>query len=363
MLGGVGRNLAAALELLGERPIFITALANDNLGEFARSELLASCRPAHQADNQLVSHFGATTGEERLKILEWRPRDKMASSCFALVLIDSLTGQCEFVIANLDAKQAISSHNLAAKDIALERTLFERESTRPPLVVMDANLPSDSIDFLLKLSHRWRVPVFLEPTDARCLPALVALIRQLRNESSPSSGSNRLEALSYLSPNLIELETMLDLLSGRHVGADESVEVGQRVRTLDDVEVMAREIMERHLPELRCLLVTMDKRGLMLGLRAPHDEQNIDLVRLGTGATKPLGSTTLIFKHYPAAEIIERPISGSGAGDCFAAGFISGLINNLQLRECVQLGFKAASCALRSTSTVPQSLRDLPEAR
>lgn len=383
ILGGVGRNLAAALELLGHEPTFVTSLARDNLGEFARNELdklATSCRQTKLAElaDQNKRALEQEAEEQRFKIIEWEgPRESSSgepSSCFALVLIDSLTGQCEFVIANLEARWALSRRNLAKEGLDLERLVFERPEVSgrwpPPLVVLDANLPADTIDFMLELGHRWRVPVFLEPTDVGCLPDLVPLLKRLRSQSQPNNNNNadnKLQALAYLSPNVIELETMLALFRDGTSQDYDRKETGRQL-TVDQIQTMARELMERHLPQLGCLLVTMDKRGLLVGLRSFQDS-NLDRVRpsslfghktlVNAPTNTPFSAPRLIFKHYPPLEVIESPVSASGAGDCFAAGFISGLIEDLHLGACVELGFRASSCALREMSTVPESLRRL----
>lgn len=47
----------------------------------------------------------------------------------------------------------------------------------------------------------------------------------------------------------------------------------------------------------------------------------------------------------------------SGAGDCFASGFIHGVLSGLDQNSCINIGFQAAKSALLSDNTVPKNLQ------
>lgn len=361
-LGGVGRNLAAAMELLGLAPVFFTSLAGDNLGHFARLELdKLGFRSAATVAGAAEEGEGERANS-RLQILP----SQAQSTCFALVLIDSISGQCEHVIANLEATEAISRDNLSGWQ-AISNHLatsangapkFERQIEGAPLVVLDANLPADTIGYLLQLCARAQVPIFLEPTDAVCLAPLVDCLKSLASEPS---GAGALSSLAFLSPNVLELAELLRLFETAQGGQWERQAGAAASLSLESLQAMARRLMELHMPHLRCLLVTMDKRGVLVALRTQQDAGHMDELEL---LAKPpdvsSGERSQVrLRHYEPPQVIERPLSASGAGDCFAAGFISALIRRHPLKHCVQLGFKAAACALQDKSTVPLSLSHL----
>lgn len=61
------------------------------------------------------------------------------------------------------------------------------------------------------------------------------------------------------------------------------------------------------------------------------------------------------------SKIPYKMFSASGCGDCFAAGIIYGILNNLNEEDCVSLGLKAADLSLKSHEAVPSTLSSLNE--
>lgn len=61
------------------------------------------------------------------------------------------------------------------------------------------------------------------------------------------------------------------------------------------------------------------------------------------------------------SKIPNKTFSASGCGDCFAAGIIYGIHNNLNEENCVSLALKAAALSLRSHEPVPSTLASLNE--
>lgn len=305
--------MASALQLLGHRPTFLSALGRDKLARFALAEL---------------TELGFEAGQLKLA----RPGGGQ-SSCFALVLMDSLDGQCECVLANLDAVQAID-----AQAIETSRRLIERA----PLLVLDANLSTPALSQLLAIARGAGRPVFLEPTDVLATPHLVELLLQTGGHS---------DALLAMSPNLVELRELVAQLGWPHASA---LEPGC---PLQDIELAATWLLQSHLPRLACLLVTLDTRGVLILLRSGALElMNARLMR-----DHPLQSpdVPLRSKHLPAPILQDKPRSASGAGDCFAAGFVSGLLRDLSLAGCTDLAFQAAQLALQDPNPIPVTLAKL----
>lgn len=358
-LGGVGRNLACAIEFLGHEPSFITSLGNDNLAFFALNEFHKN---------------GLTLESRRLKLSTSSSNglDKTVQSCcFALVLVDSITGLSEYVIADLDAIKAIDCKTI---DINMDSI------SSAPLLVMDANLESETIRYLIEICHKHKVPIFLEPTDKLALPRLVDSFKSFKDNNAAAC----LHSILCISPNLIELKTMIRLFNH---SCDNYNEITNDIEessytSLEEVQEMAELLMNTYMTHLRCLLVTMDKRGVLVGIRTTEDNYNhnceIDELKLMNQnllmedkgklsktsnhdgvCTKNNGKSFLHFKHFPTPARIEKPISGSGAGDSFAAGFISGLLTNSSLVDCLNKGFKASLLTLNDKNNVSPKLKDL----
>ena len=244
------------------------------------------------------------------------------------------------MIANLDAVRGVNKRTV---ELNLERI------GRAPLLVLDANLSDETFVELVQSCARLRVPVFVEPTDALAVPRLVSNLRQLTVAGQASS-------LLCLSPNLLELTQMVaqferpQSVEQTLAGEDE----------LDRAKRLARTLMDKHLPQLKCLLVTMDSRGVLLALRGPMEADQVDQVALLADWEKSVDQQSDIqLKFFPVPKRVERPISASGAGDSFAAGFISGLLLGHNLAFSIQRGFQAAQFALRDRDTISTSLKQL----
>jgi len=81
----------------------------------------------------------------------------------------------------------------------------------------------------------------------------------------------------------------------------------------------------------------MDCRDLKTAIGKAHDTGigNLVVKRGGRGAVLAIaGKSTVEMPAY----VLEKPISSIGAGDCFGAGFVAGLLRNRPLEECVRWG-------------------------
>lgn len=420
--------MATALNFLGHEPTFITALADDTLGSLARTQLSKVGLRNNQLKVITCCHDDQL-GEEKKQFssdeLSDQDREescgtfKQASSCFALVLIDSADGQCEYVIADLECVKAI---NVAAIKTNLEAI------KEAPLLVIDANLSAETIEYLVGICHKFGVPIFIEPTDKLALPNLVTCLKRVLHSNNPDI----LRSILCLSPNAIELKGILELFEDKQEeeeelgeGRENPVSDGQRqhqqpVRnnclyftrtnikqsfstldeqkkgigdsnnhekssekqmTLEQIEQMATRLMHIHLPQIKCLLVTMDQRGVLVALRSNSgsntssirdkkglckerakfsgsSSNNIESVKLMVEIGGPL-SEKIHLKHFKPLKTIKQPISASGAGDSFAAGFISGLLSSQNLEECLEKAFKSSQLALQDKDTISSKLKTL----
>lgn len=335
-MGGVGRNLAAALHLLGHETNFLTAIQNDALGQFANENFL---RQLNFSPNQL----------KLAKLNKSSSNNKQTP--FSLVLIDSISGACQFVVANLDLVKCISTQdiqNILGKNC---------QTTMPSIVVCDANLSFETLSNLIDLCSSKKVPLFVEPTD----------VLALRNFANCLMSEVDLRSLFCISPNLLELQTLVSYF-------DNNNKLNQTQTTeqtpIEEAVNLTKVLMTKHMKHLTCLLVTLDKNGVVICVRkqnnnnfASNSLQNIT-INLSDTFNKSNNNllfeeNELIIEHFNPIEVCEKPVSGSGAGDCFAAAFISGLLAHAPLLHCLKHAFKASKMALDSRDTIPLELRNL----
>ena len=189
------------------------------------------------------------------------------------------------------------------------------------MVVLDANFSSETIDCILQVCHSLQIPVFFEPTDPR--------------KARKAAKSAFASAIHFASPNIHELRTMASqvLPSEKELPTEASE---------DDLEALLKEctslgtVLMQKMP-FATLVITLGKHGAFL-------------MEAKSGATC----------HLPSQVGGQDDIvSASGAGDCLAAAFISGLLQGQSPQNALRLGLKAAKLSLAAIETVPQTLSKL----
>ena len=154
--GGVGRNIAHDLLLMGARVRLLTALGDDERGAL----LLESCRA-----------LGLDMG---LSLI--RPRERSSTYLY----ITDERGDMRLAIADMDVIDRISPAALASRMEELDRA---------DALVLDANLSPAALGFL---GERSRAPLYADPVSAAKAPRLEPLLPRLR----------------LLKPNRLEAEIM-----------------------------------------------------------------------------------------------------------------------------------------------------------
>ncbi|ERL92502.1 hypothetical protein D910_09815 [Dendroctonus ponderosae] len=140
-------------------------------------------------------------------------------------------------------------------------------------------------------------------------------------------------AIKFITPNIGELHDIANCLK---IPANLSTEA------LDKVA----EVAESLACYIDNVLVTMGPEGVLIA-------------RKGSAGDSPMKNANfaekLSVRHYPVHGKTEV-INVSGAGDCFASGFIAGLLQNCSESQCVSVGFAAAVAALKSRTPVPEAI-------
>ncbi|KAJ8734797.1 hypothetical protein PYW08_014047 [Mythimna loreyi] len=196
-------------------------------------------------------------------------------------------------------------HNHVTVDLVNKHMQVLEEA---PLVVLDGNVPQPTIDYVLEVCQRLKKPVFFEPTDRRKAGKIV------RDKYT----------ISYASPNLSELRAMAQVLKPSHKPDVEN--------HCEFTEIAELYPIVSHL--IKFMIITLGSQGVITIKNSGHTD---------------------IARFYPT-EPIDSIENVSGAGDCFASGFIHGMLYGLQEAQCMFLGFEAARMALLCRNTVPSNL-------
>lgn len=291
--GGVGRNLADCLTHLDMDPLFISAIGMDMHAE----SVLRYC-----------SHMDMA-GVARLQ------EHRTATYCAVI----SGSGELKLGLGDMDIHQQITEQYV---------TTFTRELHSASLICIDGNVPVSTIDFVCRLAGEHGVPVWFEPTDVdkACKPFL----------------SDSWKSLTYTSPNIGELKAM-NVSLGCMVPSEMPVLLNDFINT---TLMLAKPLLEH----LLCVVVTLGSLGVLLCGRSegrtmlihPNQKQN------RTGKVCAV--------YYPAIPLSQEVVNVSGAGDCFAAGMIAGILSGKEMDTCVRMALLAASQSLKSNDPVPPKI-------
>ncbi len=107
------------------------------------------------------------------------------------------------------------------------------------------------------------------------------------------------------------------------------------------------------LRHLQVVLVTMGEHGLLVARRG---SANDPLPLENDDEVKPAGGFVVSAKHYPVQQLVRDVACVSGAGDCFAAGFISAALRGADQDLAVGSGMEAARFTLGYSRSVPVEL-------
>ncbi|XP_015183413.1 PREDICTED: pseudouridine-metabolizing bifunctional protein C1861.05 [Polistes dominula] len=299
--GGVGRNLADALIKLGAyNTRFISVVGNDEPGTAIFHSLKG----------------GGGTLEHSSNI--------STANCTAII---DAKGECCFYVGEMDAFAAIDT-DLIKK--------YQKQLEEASIIVIDANLPTETMALILDIATHAKIPVWYEPTDIRVATKIFEIGSQWEN------------ALHFISPNKYELLVISKYL-GLPVPDNKSI-------TLDDINEIANHLA-KHIP---VIISTLGSEGVLITREAertdPFYDENGILIKNGAINSRLYRPLSQISKSS------NETFSTSGCGDCFAAGIIYGIHKNLNEENCINLALKAADLSLKSYQPVPSTLSNLDEA-
>jgi len=266
--GGVARNIAANLAKLGCRVSLLTIVGDDKAGQWVLEE---------------TAKLGVDTGPSVIL------RGERTGTYTALLERD---GEMFMAFANMDIYEKFTPALLQEKwpHIASAK-----------LVVADANLPAESLEWLV------------ERCRAESLSLLIDPISPEKTKKLPRS----LEGATAIFPNVAEACE----LAGEEFVPD------------PDVPALAAKIRGRG---VRHVFVTLGKRGVYY-----------------SGEGDDGADESGLFPAIPT-EVVEV----TGAGDAFLAGVVYGILRERSYRDATRLGLAAAHLALQTSDSVSDRLSE-----
>ncbi|XP_076281429.1 uncharacterized protein LOC143209541 [Lasioglossum baleicum] len=294
--GGVGRNIANALINLGLNATrLISVVGNDQPGEAIIKSLGDGGWTVEQLSNMTTAR--------------------------CTVIIDG-KGECHFGVGEMDIFASITPDVVKKHRSHLENASF---------IVLDGNLPLNTIKYVLDLATDSKIPVWYEPTDVKKATKIFEAETQWKN------------VLHFISPNRNELKAIAKYL-GVSVPEDKS--------SIDLEEVKA--IAEQVAKFVPVIISTLGSQGVLVVRKALGSDTFYDK------EGKLTVNSTITSRLYPPLsytfEDSNETFNVSGCGDCLTAGMIYGIHKNMIETDCLSLTLKAAALSLTSLDAVPASL-------
>lgn len=259
-LGGVGRNIAHNLSLLGCHVTFLSAIGEDT---HAR-HIIESCRELSVNTEECLWTADAPT------------------STYLFILRDD--GDMELAISDMGIVDYLTP------------AFFEKKMdviNRSALVVVDANIPAESIQYIL---NHATVPVFAETVSCKKAEKFLPV----------------LDRIHTITPNALEAEILIG----------ESIDMTSEASLARAAEAFLQK-------GVRQVIITLGPKG----------------------AYYANGEVRELIPPLPS-----RMISGNGAGDALISGVAAGYVNEYGFSDCVMLGMAAASMTLETAATNHENL-------
>ncbi len=260
-IGGCARNIAENLARLGTPTALLTALCQDDFGRTIISR---------------TERAGVNTDHVRITC------DQYSASYIALLNTD---GNLLMGIDDTRAIEAITPDYIDEHQELLNDTM---------LVMLDANVPRESIEVILNHCRNAGVPVGFDPVAYGPATRYRDLIG----------------AFALVTPNALEAQALTGIAIASITDATRAAKhlVGQGVGTA---------------------IITMADRGVVY-------------------------ATSNISGHVPALPV--DVLDATGASDALTATVLYGLVNDIPIDEAIRLGVSAAALTLGSTETVRQDM-------
>ena len=285
--GGVGRNIAHNLALLSVPVTLLSAVGDD--GEGIR--ILEKTGKAGVRTEQMIISGEHPTG-------------------IYLAILDE-KGEMEVAVSDMQILEEISLEYLRSKAYLIKGS---------KIVVMDTNIPEESIEYVVELCNKVKVPVLIEPVS-------VEKARKLRKVLDRSGRW----IIDYITPSEDELESIL----GAEIGDDQDLDLDIDL----DIAKAAEELKGKG---VKNVIITLGKRGIYVS----YGEAG--------GSSEGGQDEPSKFMVPYKGEVVDV----TGAGDALVAGLVYGIYKGYSLEVAARFGLAGAALTISTKEAVRRDLRE-----
>ena len=304
--GGVGRNIAHNLALLNVPVTLLSAVGDDGEGIRILEE----------------------TGKDGVRTEQMIISGEHPTGIYLAILDEK--GEMEVAVSDMRILEEVTVDYLRSKAYLIKES---------KIVVMDTNIPEESIEYVVDLCNKVGVPLLIEPVSVEKAGKLRKVLEGSGrgSEGEGEGGSERCSgrwAIDYMTPSKDELESILGAgteRDSRDSDEDEGIDL--------DVDVVkAAEELRRK--GAKNVIVTLGKRGIYVSCG-------------GTGEGKKEDCWSKFMAPY-RGEVVDV----TGAGDALVAGLVYGIYKGYSLETAARFGLGAAALTISTKEAVRRDLRE-----
>jgi len=255
-----------------------------------------------------------------------------------LAILDE-KGEMEVAVSDMRILEEVTVEYLRSKAYLIKGS---------KIVVMDTNIPEESIEYVVGLCNEVKVPLLIEPVSvekAKKLRGVLDGSGNGRGSEGESEGESRNEsgrgserysekwAIDYITPSRDELESILG--AGTKRGSRDSDEN----KGIDVDVVKAAEELRRK--GVKNVIVTLGEKGIYVSCGG------------GAGEERKESCWSKFMAPY-RGEVVDV----TGAGDALVAGLVYGIYKGYSLEVGARFGLAAAALTISTKEAVRRDLRE-----
>jgi pseudouridine kinase len=279
--GGVGRNIAHNLALLNVPVTLLSAVGDDGEGIRILEE----------------------TGKAGVKMEQMLISGEHPTGIYLAILDEK--GEMEVAISDMQILDEITVEYLRSKAYLIKES---------KIVVMDTNIPEQSIEYVVDLCNKVKVPILVEPVSVEKAKKLRKLL----------DGSGKWH-IDYITPNADELESIVKAEMGSY----------QNMTLVKVVEELKRRGVKK-------VIVTLGKRGIYVSYGGAGGSSE--------GEQDELSEFMAPYKG--------RVVDVTGAGDALVAGLVYGIYKGYSIKVAAKFALRAAALTISTKEAVRRDLRE-----
>lgn len=291
--GGVGRNIAHNLALLNVPVTLLSAVGDDGEGIRILEE----------------------TGKAGVKMEQMIISGEHPTGIYLAILDEK--GEMEAAVSDMRILEEITVEYLRSKAYLIKGS---------KIVVVDTNIPEESIGYVVDLCNKVKVPILVEPVSVEKAKKLWGIL-------------NGRWTVDYITPNRDELAS----ISGMEIGDDQEINL---VRAAEELKGKG----------VKNVIVTLGERGVYVSSKGGsfRGEGEGPREREGSREKDEIGRG---WKRFIRPSV-GKAVDVTGAGDALAAGLVYGIYKGYSMEVAARFGLGAAALTISTKEAVRRDLRE-----